>query len=608
MIEFLKRIWVHVSPYRFRLMLGLVSGIVFALANGALAIGIRLVAALVFPGQDDLSFAALLEEMPEMLHPMLSALGSHLPPLTGSISKLGYVAVISILPVIMLVRAGFGYFNVYLTNWAAVRAVADLRTRLFNHLQQMPLSFYSQAKTGDLISRITNDTLVLHTIIANSLVSIVKDPVTIVALLALLLSEQPRLTLISAFVFPVCLVPIIVYGRKVRRSAKAMQTHTSEMTTLMHEAFTSSRVIKAYNLESTVMREFRETSDKFVNQMMRTVRSYELPSQMTEFVGALGVSLVFLYVVFVPEQQMSNAAFLQFVMSVYLMYQPLKSLSRLNNQLEQGRAASQRVFELLAMESTMPEPALPKPLTSANAEVAFENISFRYGEKPVLTDVNFRVAAGQMVALVGSSGSGKTTLTSLLLRFYDPQNGCVRIGGTDIRDVATRDLRNQIALVTQETILFNETIRHNIRLGRPEAADAEVQEAARHAYATAFIMATPDGFDTVVGEKGINLSGGQRQRIAIARAILKNAPILVLDEATSALDTESERAVQAALEELMTGRTTICIAHRLSTIQRADLIVVMDQGRVVESGKHEELLKRGGTYKKLYELQFQTNS
>jgi ATP-binding cassette, subfamily B, bacterial MsbA len=605
MIEFLRKILFYVTPYRSRLIVGLGCGIVFALANGALVIAIRFVATLVFAPSGEVTFSDLIEEVPDLFHPALERIGAHLPPLSGGSSKLGLVAVISVLPLIMLIRAGFGYFNVYLTNWAAVRAVADLRTRLFDHLQKMPLSFYGQARTGDLISRITNDTLVLHTIIGNSLASIIKDPVTVLALLALLLSEQPRLTLISGLVFPICLFPIITYGRKVRRSAKAIQTHSSEMTTLMHEAFTSNRIIKAYNLEDSVMRLFRETSNKFVSQMMRMVRSYEFPSQLTEFVGALGVSLVFLYVVFVPEHTMSSAAFLQFVTSVFLMYQPLKALSRLHSQLQQARAASERVFELLAMESNLAEPASPKPLNADQAEVVFENISFRYHEKPVLSDIQFRVQPGEMVALVGSSGSGKTTLTSLLLRFYDPESGCIRIGGVDIRDVATHELRSRIALVTQEIILFNDTIRHNIRLGRPGATDAEVEQAARHAHAHTFIMAAPNGYDTVVGEKGVNLSGGQRQRIAIARAILKDAPILVLDEATSALDTESERAVQEALEELMKGRTTICIAHRLSTIQRANLIVVLDQGRVVESGKHDEMLQRDGTYRRLYELQFQ---
>jgi subfamily B ATP-binding cassette protein MsbA len=283
----------------------------------------------------------------------------------------------------------------------------------------------------------------------------------------------------------------------------------------------------------------------------------------------------------------------------------LKNLARLQSNLEQARAASARVFELLAERNTIPEPAKPKPFCAAGKDVRFERVGFAYGEKEVLSEIDLTVKAGQLVALVGTSGSGKTTLTHLLVRFYDPKHGSVRIGETDIREVSTRELRNQIAMVTQETVLFDETISRNIELGRPGAPEAEIETAARQARAHDFIIDKPQGYKTVIGERGVNLSGGQRQRIAIARAILKNAPILVLDEATSALDTESERAVQAALEGLMHGRTTICIAHRLSTIQKADLIVVLEHGRIVETGQHKELLKRRGTYHRLYELQFQ---
>jgi subfamily B ATP-binding cassette protein MsbA len=304
----------------------------------------------------------------------------------------------------------------------------------------------------------------------------------------------------------------------------------------------------------------------------------------------------------------SQKDFLLFIGSFFYMYQPLKNLTRLSSQIVQARAASERVFELLATKTTVPEPANPKPLKSAGAEIEFDHVKFSYGDKPALHDIHLQIKPGQLVALVGASGSGKTTLANLLLRFYDPTKGAIRIGGTDLRDVTTRDLRDQIAVVTQEVILFNETVRKNIELGRPGATNDEIIAAAKHAYAYDFVMDKPRGFDTVVGEKGVLISGGQRQRLAIARAVVRNAPILILDEATSALDTESERAVQAALDELMKGRTTLCIAHRLSTILHADVIVVMVEGKIVEQGHHEELMKRDGVYRKLYELQFESKS
>jgi subfamily B ATP-binding cassette protein MsbA len=315
--------------------------------------------------------------------------------------------------------------------------------------------------------------------------------------------------------------------------------------------------------------------------------------------------LVFFYVVNLPkDHQPRSSDFFTFILTIVMIYPPIKAFTRLHNQLHQARAASERVFELLATSNSVPEPAAPVALHADQADIEFQDVDFNYGEKPVLRDVNLIAKAGQLVALVGSSGSGKTTLANLLLRFFDPVHGIVKIGGLDVRQVSTRDLRNQIAVVAQENILFNDTILRNIELGRLGATKQEIVAAAKHAHAYEFIMQKPEGFDAVIGEKGVSLSGGQRQRIAIARAVLKGAPILILDEATNALDAESERAVQTALDELMKGRTTICIAHRLSTILHADMIVVMDHGSIVETGRHEELVRRGGVYQKLYELQF----
>lgn len=612
MTAFLLRLWTFVRPYRTRLFFGLGCGILFALTNGALYLIVKLVVNAVFGGQKS-GMDELLKGVPVFLQSSVRALAGHIPLLRGDASQSGLVLVILLIPLVMFFRSLFNYLNVYLVNWASARAIADLRTRTFSHLQDLPLSFFGEANTGDLISRVTSDTQTLRNIIGTSVASLLRDPVTILFLVGLLFAKQPVLTFFAVVVLPACVVPISIYSRKVRKSARAAQTHAAELSKLMHESFTGNRIIKAYNLEETVMDQFRAITRRFVSQSMRTVRANEIPSSIMEVLGSVGIAAVLLYTVWIRTQPgggadsatTSTGEFIAFIGAIFMMYQPIKALTRLHNQLHQAQASSQRVFELLDTVSSITDPANPKALNAAGADIHFKDLDFDYGEKPVLRDVNLIVKAGHLVALVGSSGSGKTTITNLLLRFYDPRRGSVQIGDTDIRQVAIKDLRRQIALVTQETILFHETIRRNIALGRPDASDAEVEAAARAANAHAFIMQKPRGYDSVVGEKGTNISGGQRQRIAIARAILKNAPVLVLDEATSALDSESEHAVQAELEKLMEGRTTICIAHRLSTVQKADLIVVMSEGRIVETGTHAQLIQRGGVYQKLHELQFQ---
>ena len=607
MIGFLRQLWGFVRPYRGRFFLGLLCGTFYGVVNGLLIGAVKIVIQLVF--EKECNLRQQLEAAPKWIHPLAHKLAGFMPdihaPAVGD--HLGWLLIIGIIPATMLLRNTLQYLSTYLTNWSAMHAIADIRTKLFAHLQNLSLGFFNKTSTGDLIARITSDTQVLYGIIGGTFASAVKDPVTIVCLIVYQLTMQPTLTLVSVVVFPLCLVPIIIYGRKVRKSARAVQSHNSELTNLMHESFTGNRVIKAYNLESTVIEQFQTTTKKFVGQMMRVIRANEIPSQFTEFFAALGIALVFFYILSLPPDQCPRQADLTaFVLAVVMIYPPVKQLTRLHNQLHQARAASERVFELLALKNSVPEPVQPKMLHADQADIQFENIDFSYGEKPVLRGINLTIKAGQLVALVGASGSGKTTLANLLLRFYDPSCGAIKIGGVDLREVSTRDLRNQIAVVAQENILFNDTIRRNIELGRLGATRDEIIAAARHAYAYEFITQKPEGFDAVIGEKGVSLSGGQRQRLAIARAVLKNAPILILDEATSALDTESERAVQAALDELMKDRTTICIAHRLSTIQKANRIVVLDRGQVVETGTHAELIQRRGIYCKLHELQFET--
>jgi subfamily B ATP-binding cassette protein MsbA len=604
MFKFLLKVWGLARPYRERLMLGVLAGIIAGLMEPLMVATVAFVYGIIFPSAEAPSLADKLKWAPEFLRTWGASVQQSIS--TGVKTHPGaLVAMVAGIPLVIMLRGLFTYLNVYFLQWAAIRAITDLRVRLFEHLMSLSSGFFNRANTGELMSRVMNDTATLQNILSFATAIMVKDPIILLSLLGYLLWQQPKTTLISMVVMPLCMVPIAIYNRKVRRSGRALQTHAAELGTVMSESFTGNRIIKAYNLEATVVEQFRSTARRFIGHYMRIIRSAEIPGPLLEFVGAIGVSLVLVYLMAQTSNRPTSADFLTVILGIFSMYRPLKNLTRLYNNIEQARAASERVFELLATQNTISEPAQSKSLQAAGAVVHFDNVDFAYDTKPVLCGINLKIQPGQLVALVGQSGSGKTTLTNLLLRFYDPQRGAVRIGGTDIREFATRDLRSQIALVTQETILFNDTIRNNIALGRPGATNAEIEAAAKHAYAEEFILAEEQGYDRVVGEKGVSLSGGQRQRIAIARAIVKDAPILVLDEATNALDAESERAVQAALEKLTEGRTTICIAHRLSTIQRADCIVVLDQGRMVEMGTHAELIKGRGIYRKLHELQFE---
>jgi len=602
MIEFFHRLLDLSKPYRLRLVLGIVFGFLSGLVDPLLMLVIPLVGLVVFTGAGAESAETVLKNLSPRLQTIAHTIAAWFAQ-SGSSPAAGVkILVILLIPLMFILRGLFTYLNVYCLQWVAIRAITDLRIRLFAHIQNLSVGFFVRSRTGDLMSRINSDTISLQNTITAPLAVVVKDPVTVMGCMAGLLYLDAKLMLVIALIFPICLIPIVIYSRKVRKSAAVVQDSYSELSTVMHESFTGNRIIKAYNLEEKAIQQFKEVSQRFISHRMRIVRSEEIPGPLNEFFAAIGVALLFLYFAFQPSSH--AVKFIPFAIGVFFMYRPIKNIIRLQSQLQQARAASQRVFDLLAMQNSVREPARPVPLRAAGAAVSFDHVCFAYGDKEVLTDIQLTVPAGRMVALVGASGSGKTTLSNLLLRFYDPTRGAIRIGDVDIRDVTTRELRSQIAVVTQEIILFNDTVSRNIELGRPGATKEEIIAAARHANAHDFIMESPKGYDTVIGEKGVMFSGGQRQRLAIARAVLRNAPILILDEATSALDTESERAVQAALETLMQDRTTICIAHRLSTIQKADLIVVLDQGRIMETGTHTELTRHGGVYQKLYELQF----
>jgi subfamily B ATP-binding cassette protein MsbA len=598
MTALLARVLRMAQPYRFRLSLGVLFGILAGLMEPVMVATIAIVYSIVFQDAALPASQVWWKQAPEWLQQWIIRIAAS--ERASGVSVLFLAAI----PIVFLLRGVVSYLNAYLMSWVSIRAVTDLRVRLFSHLVSLPASFFSGSRSGELMSRIVADIEMLRGTISNSVISLIKEPVTLISMLAFLLWQQPTLTAVSLVILPLCVVPIAVYGRKGRRAATTMQKDLAELSHGMMETFSGARIVKAYNLENAVIQHFRDTARRFIANYMRIVRATETPGPLLEFAGSVGVALLLAYAVHRSGPRPDGSAFLTLILAILTMYRPMKSLVRIHAQLGQAQGASQRVFELLDTESTLPEPAKPQPLKAGGADIRFADVSFSYEDKPVLRDVRLTVKPGSLVALVGPSGAGKTTLTNLLMRFYDPQQGAIYIGTTNIRDVLTRDLRAQIAVVTQETILFNDTIRSNIALGRPGSSEKEIVAAAKHAHAHDFIMEKTEGYNTIVGERGVALSGGQRQRLAIARAILKDAPILVLDEATSALDTESERAVQAALEELMAGRTTICIAHRLSTIQRADVIVVMSEGRIVETGAHKELIERGGLYHNLHKLQF----
>ena len=621
-------------PYRSRLVLGLLCGFLSGALAPTLGLSLKLAVDAVFPtekeasdglasnsnsqspspasgatqkqiaksraGQSTKSVSALV---PSSLKRYLDELTDWFRP-AGKASKTRLLLVICFIPASMFLRSLLSYLNTYLLSWVAIRAANDLRVRLFRHLMHLPLRFFNRASTGDLMTRI-DGAMAVHSTIKDAFGVMIREPISILVLIVTIIWMQPLLSLFTLLIFPLCLIPVMLFGKKFRKSDSGVHSKYANLNNVMQESFTGIRVIKGYNLESLVVDEFQKAANSITSFFMRAVRAGELPGPLIEFIGSIGVALVFSYYAFVSTDHAPPGDMLAFFFLVFSLYQPLKNLSRLQHQLEVAKQSLDPTFELLSKQSSLPEPANPKPLQAHGVPIRFENVGFSYGEKPVLHNINLTIQPGQMVALVGRTGSGKTSLANLLLRFYDPTSGAILVGDTDIRCVSSRDLRSQIAVVTQETILFNDTIRRNIALGRPNATNAAIEAAAKHAYADQFIREKAHGYETIVGEKGVNVSGGQRQRIAIARAILRDAPILILDEATNSLDPEAEKIVQAALEELTRGRTTICIAHRLSTIQNADLIVVLDNGRIVETGNHEQLLNAHGLYCKFYELAFE---
>lgn len=560
----------HAKPYTPRLLAGVGAGVLFGGSTTAL-------------------IYALKETLARVFNP-------------GEFSIVAVVGIAIFLPIFGLVRGLGDFASTVLIEWVGHRVVMDLRAGIFRHLQDLSVGFYSRSKTGDLISRTVNDTAMVERAVSTVLGDLAKQPFTLIGLIGFLIWLDWRLAAISLVLFPICILPVAMFGRKVRKSAREGQEKMADLVSILEETTVGVRIVKAFGMESYEVGRFVERCRAVFTRSMRVCRARASVEPIIVLISLVGFSLILLYA---RWSNMTFDAFFTFGAALVAMYEPVKKLSKVHLTVQQSSAAADRIFELMDAPVTVRERPGATRFEGIVDRITFENVAFAYDEKAVLAGIDFEARRGQCIALVGSSGSGKTTLVSLLPRFYDVTGGAILINGRDVRDLTIPSLRGVMGLVTQETFLFDDTVARNIAYGQGDVTRAAIEDAARRANADEFIRQLPRGYDTVIGERGLTLSGGQRQRLAIARALLRNPPVLILDEATSALDTESERLVQQALDALMAGRTVFAIAHRLSTVQHADVILVLDQGRIVERGTHAELLARGGLYKKLHDLQFQ---
>ena len=566
-----KRLLALIKKNKFRLFLAMACMLVIAVASSATAF-------LVKPVLDDIFFN----------------------------KDTTMLKIIPLVVVLIYFLRGLGmYGQDYLMNYVGENVIKDLRNDLYNRIQDLPIAFFHKEQTGVLMSRITNDVNIIKAMVSTAVTGSLKDSFSIVGLTFVIFYRDWKMALIAFVVLPIAFFPVVEFGRRVRRISTGWQEAMADLNSFLHETFAGNKIVKAFGMESYEKKRFFDKTLDLFKLEMKAVIARSLSSPIMEFLGGLGIAFIIWYGGYKVITGSSTAGtFFSFMAAVLMLYDPVKKLSGLNNAVQQGLSAADRVFDIIEMESDIKERKDPITIKRGPHRVTFENVFFKYDDVMVLKDINLDVKAGDVLALVGMSGGGKTSLVNLIPRFYDVTRGAIRIDGTDIRDVSISSLRDQMGIVTQEPILFNDSIRNNIAYGKRNATDKEIIKAAEAAYAYDFIQNFPNKFDTNIGELGGRLSGGEKQRICIARALLKDAPILILDEATSSLDAEAEMLVQKALENLMKGRTTFVIAHRLSTIDYADRIVVIVNGRVKEEGKQEELISMRGEFFKLYQMQY----
>lgn len=567
----LKRTLRYFVPYWWLMLLSALFSLVVGAMDGAFAYLVEPVLQRIFAGKDTTIF-------------LLVPVGIIILFLVRGVSRYIYDATIKL---------------------AGQLAIQDIRNDFFRLTTRQDMAFYNRQATGDLMSRMTNDISTMQEGMGQVVTGLFRDLISMVALLGVIFYRNWQLATISFIVFPLTIYPAQLIGRKIKNAARRSLDVMGGLGTTIQETFSGIKVIKAFGLEQQVTQRFEQENSNYLSQFKRYIKYSSLATPVTELIVSLGVAAV-IYVggSQVMAGRMTPAELFSFIAAMIMLFTPVKKLQTSYNVMQRSAGAAERVFQTMDAQRSIVDREGAVELGRVSGRVAFQEVAFRYGDDPVLQGVSLVVAPGQMVALVGPSGGGKSTMAALLMRFYDVEQGAILLDGHDLRDISLASLNRQFALVDQETTLFNDTIANNIRYGRPDASDAEVEVAARAAFADDFIQQLPEGYATNIGDRGARLSGGQRQRLCIARALLKDAPILILDEATSALDTESEKMVQQALENLMRNRTTFVIAHRLSTVQNADLIVVLEQGQIQEIGSHSDLVSGSGLYSRLHALQF----
>ncbi|HPW67999.1 MAG TPA: lipid A export permease/ATP-binding protein MsbA [Deltaproteobacteria bacterium] len=571
-LQIYRRLLTFLRPYWPKLMVSLVLTLITAGATGAVAFMFKYVV-------DDI----LIEKNVMML-------------------KLIPFVVVAI----YLVKALSDYFSYFLMADVGQRVILNVRDKLYGHIQTLSMPYFIRTPTGVLISRITNDVNMIQSSVTNAVTELIRESLKLLGLVAVVFYRSVELALIAMVVFPLVVYPISQFGRRLKHYSTKSMNVMGHVMSILDEGISGIRIVKAYNMEEYEKERFSTENRRYYRNWMKRIAVRALSSPLMELIAGLAGAFILWYGgMQVVEGSLSAGDFASFILAMGMLYSPIRKLNTVNIEVQEGIAAAKRIFNVLDTTPEIGDKAGAEDLGRVDGEFAFHDVSFTYtGDEYALTGVSFTARRGQRVALVGESGSGKTTIANLLPRLFEVSSGRIVVGGRDIRDVTMKSLRRNIAMVTQEMVLFNDTIRANIAYGTENATQESIQEAARAARAHDFIMQMPHTYDTVVGESGVRLSGGQRQRICIARAIIKDAPILILDEATSALDTESEREVQAALERLMKDRTTLIIAHRLSTIIRADHIIVLNKGEIVEEGSHQELMEKNGYYARLYTIQF----